>query len=103
MTTPAVFTPAALADRWQCSERTIRNQLARGELTGFRLGGKLWRISLAEVIERESAWQTASNGADGTSEPIADNGPRSATATMDAANVIALARIEARQNGPSKG
>ena len=40
----SVYTPAALAREWSCSERHIRNLVAAGQLRGFRLGGKLLRI-----------------------------------------------------------
>jgi excisionase family DNA binding protein len=41
--------PSDLARRWQCSERTVRNLIAKGALPSFRLGGKLLRVSLAAV------------------------------------------------------
>jgi excisionase family DNA binding protein len=44
-----VLTPAQVANRWQVSERHVRNMVARGELPGVRLGGKLLRIRLADV------------------------------------------------------
>jgi excisionase family DNA binding protein len=49
--TAAVYTPAMLATEWQCSERHIRNLIARGELRAFRLGGKLVRIPFDAVEE----------------------------------------------------
>jgi hypothetical protein len=39
-----VTTPAGLAERWMCSERHVRNLIARGELPAFKHGGKLLRI-----------------------------------------------------------
>ena len=50
---PRVFTPASLAREWQCSERHVRNLIAKGELQAFKLGGKLWRISAQTVEEYE--------------------------------------------------
>ena len=44
-----IFTPARLADRWDCSERHVRNMIERGELAAFRLGEKLLRIRLEDV------------------------------------------------------
>lgn len=44
-----VFTPASLAERWECSERHVRNLIATGELRSFRLGGKLLRIRKEDV------------------------------------------------------
>ena len=49
----AVYTPATLAKRWQCSERHIRNMIEHGELPAFRLGGKLMRIRGEEVARIE--------------------------------------------------
>lgn len=47
------LTPIMLAERWQCSERHIRNQIAAGRLRAFRVGGKLLRISMDAVEEFE--------------------------------------------------
>ncbi len=49
-----VYTPETLAERWLCSGRHIRSMIARGDLKGFRLGGKLLRISAEEVENYES-------------------------------------------------
>ena len=43
------YTPERLAERWECSPQHIRAMLADGRVNGFKLGGKLWRISAAEV------------------------------------------------------
>lgn len=45
----AAWTPRELADRWQCSERHVRNLINRGELRAFRLGGKLVRVRHEDV------------------------------------------------------
>lgn len=47
------FTPETLAKRWQCSSASIRHSLRTGQLSGFRLGDKLWRIPAAVVREQE--------------------------------------------------
>ena len=47
--TGSVFTPASLAERWECSERHVRNLISTGELRSFRLGGKLLRIRKEDV------------------------------------------------------
>ncbi|MGR9130822.1 helix-turn-helix domain-containing protein [Rhizobium leguminosarum] len=47
------FTPAKLAQRWECSERHIRNLISRGELPYFRVGGKLLRIRQEDVEKFE--------------------------------------------------
>ena len=44
-----LLTPESLAERWQVSPALIRKMLAKGDLPGFRLGGKLWRIRQADV------------------------------------------------------
>ncbi|WP_395774236.1 helix-turn-helix domain-containing protein [Agrobacterium pusense] len=49
-----VLTPARLADRWRCSERHVRNMLAKGELPFFKLGGKLIRIKVEDVENYEA-------------------------------------------------
>lgn len=46
------YSPATLADRWQCSAQLVRNMLERGEIKGFR-HGKMWRIPAAEVARFE--------------------------------------------------
>src|SRR5262245_19610049 len=61
-----IYTPEALAAEWQCSARHIRNLINKGELRGFRLGGKLLRIPVEAAREYEQ-WQ-ANNIASGSSE-----------------------------------
>lgn len=46
------YSPAGLAERWQCSAQLVRNMLERGDLKGFR-HGKMWRIPAAEVARFE--------------------------------------------------
>jgi excisionase family DNA binding protein len=48
-----VYTPETLAQRWDCSAKHVRNLIAREELQGFRIGGKLLRISAKAVREFE--------------------------------------------------
>ena len=57
MTRPAVLRPSDVAERWQVSEQHVRNLYRKGELPGFRLGGKLLRFKLedVELCERTSA------------------------------------------------
>ena len=47
--TDAIYTVATLAKRWGTSTTFVYNLLERGELSGFKLGGKLWRIKAADV------------------------------------------------------
>jgi hypothetical protein len=50
-----VYTPETLAERWRCSGAHIRNMIKRGDLAGFRYGGKLLRISAAVVAAYENS------------------------------------------------
>lgn len=47
------MTPRMVAERWECSERHVRNLLEQGLLPYFRLGGKLIRILREDVAEFE--------------------------------------------------
>lgn len=47
MIEPAPLTMSQLAERWDCSRRTIERMMADGRLRGFRLGGKLIRWEMA--------------------------------------------------------
>lgn len=49
---PNVFTPATLAERWDCSQRHIRHLISTKQLSFFRIGN-LIRIKTADVIEYE--------------------------------------------------
>lgn len=51
-TRPRVYTPAMLAEEWQCSAHHIRNLIDNGELRAFRLG-KLLRIPVEAAAEFE--------------------------------------------------
>jgi excisionase family DNA binding protein len=64
---PRVYTPAALARDWCCSERHIRNLVAAGELRAFRLGGKLLRITAEAAEEFMQCRNTVSDGSTGGS------------------------------------
>lgn len=68
-----VLTPAKLADRWQCSERHVRNMIKSGELPAFKLGDKLIRIKISDVeeFERNGGW--ARREAVTTSDPNGQN------------------------------
>jgi excisionase family DNA binding protein len=74
---PTVYTPATLAERWECSERHVRNMIASGDLPAFRLAGKLLRIR-AEDVERFECQNGASPSSEdntashGTREPSGD-------------------------------
>lgn len=53
-----VYSPATLAKRWDCSERTIRNLIASGELPHFRIR-KLFRIRAVDVEHYEARMMQA--------------------------------------------
>jgi excisionase family DNA binding protein len=60
------FSVSSLADRWQCSEQTIRNMIKRGELRSFRYGS-LIRIAAdavagVEMVRRREGAQSVNNG-----------------------------------------
>lgn len=50
----SAYTPRMLSERWECSERHIRNLIRDGKLRAFRLGEKLIRITAAEVARADS-------------------------------------------------
>jgi excisionase family DNA binding protein len=47
------LTPRMVAERWQCSERKVRNMVESGALRAFQLDGKLLRIRQSDVEEYE--------------------------------------------------
>jgi excisionase family DNA binding protein len=51
---PNVYSPRTLSERWECSEHHVRNLISKGLLPAFRLGGKLLRIRVADVVEFEN-------------------------------------------------
>ena len=69
MTKP--YSVKTLAERWECSEDTVRALITAGRLPAFRVGGKLLRIS-AEAVER---WESA-----GENTRLADTGSGSSKA-----------------------
>jgi hypothetical protein len=50
-----IHTARTLARRWHCTPQTIYNLRAQGRLQGFKLGGKLWRITEDEIIALEGS------------------------------------------------
>ena len=61
---PPIYTPATLAERWQCSERHIRKMIDAGHIPAFPLG-KLLRIRGAEVERYENTAALTSGKPDG--------------------------------------
>lgn len=82
--TSRVFTPSKLAERWECSERHVRNLISSGELPSFRLGGKLLRIRIEDVERFECQ--------SGASPDYAENSASLGTTATESAGVIALER-----------
>jgi excisionase family DNA binding protein len=67
--TSTVYTPASLAERWECSQRHVRNMIASGSLPAFRLGGVLLRIR-AEDVERFEQCQNGGSQDSGESSAL---------------------------------
>ena len=62
------FSPESLADRWECSAESIRQQCRQGRIKHFRLG-RLYRIpaQIVEDIEKCQTSQSDVSGADSAS------------------------------------
>ena len=54
MTYKPVYTVANLAEHWGVSGTFVYSHLNSGQLKGFKLGGKLWRIGHDAVLEFEN-------------------------------------------------
>ena len=48
-----IYTVKTLAQHWQCSPNHVYSMLKRGDLTGFRLGGRIWRFRDEDVARAE--------------------------------------------------
>ena len=96
----SVYTPAALAREWSCSERHIRNLVAAGQLRGFRLGGKLLRIP-ADAVQEFIACQTTAS--DGSMDASASPGGPQESDTVTRLEPMTRARLSAlrRRSTPS--
>lgn len=46
----SVYRTYELAKKWDCSQRTIRRMIDRGELTGVKIGGT-WRVKSDKIDE----------------------------------------------------
>lgn len=66
MTRP--LTIAELARRWQCSATTVRNQIARGELSCVRLAPRIVRIPWEEIERCERSYTGAGTTPSGQKE-----------------------------------
>ena len=54
------FRPDEVAERWQCSKRLVYILVQRGDLQGFKIGGKLLRISTEAVEAYEACHRQSS-------------------------------------------
>lgn len=53
--TEAVLTVSELATRWKCTRKAVLTKIRIGQLHAFRIGSRVFRISLAEVKRHEEA------------------------------------------------
>jgi excisionase family DNA binding protein len=86
-----VVTPAMLAERWKCSERHVRNLIARGELPSFKVGAKLLRISLQQV----EAYECRNTASDGSTDDSASPGGPQESDTVTRLGPMTRARLTA--------
>jgi excisionase family DNA binding protein len=93
-----VVTPAMLAERWQCSERHVRNLIARGELPCFRLGQKLLRINIQHV----EAFECRTTASDGSTESSASPGGKTEGDTVTRLEPLTRARLNALRQRSSQ-
>lgn len=89
------YTPETLARRWGCSPAHVRGMIRRGELTAFRLGGKLIRISAGEVDRCESQGEPQ-----GSASTEASGSSASGTARQASGDASRLARMIPASRGP---
>lgn len=70
---PHVLTVAMLAERWGTSDTFVYDEIKRGRLRAFKLGGKLIRIRVDAVEQYEAAGIVQA----GAPAALPDNEPRS--------------------------
>lgn len=87
------LTVEMVADRWGCSPAHVRAMIRRGELTAFRLGGKLLRVPLAAVEEVESC---RAIGSDASAENSSSRGGKAGSAVDTALVRLIAAKPSAR-------
>jgi hypothetical protein len=52
-----------LAERWECDQKLVYQEIAAKRLAGLRIGKKLLRVSLAEIERYEREHQTSKEAA----------------------------------------
>ncbi|AXS42634.1 DNA-binding protein [Breoghania sp. L-A4] len=85
----AAYTPDEIAARWGCSANTVRAMIRSGELPGFKLGGRLYRVPINAVEEREKCEPTGRSSTE-------ESGVSSITTTWESAIDLRLARMTGR-------
>ena len=63
MTVKSILHTYELAKKFDCTQRTIRRMLDRGELPGFKIGG-IWRIKSDELDDILKKRHTKSDKSD---------------------------------------
>jgi excisionase family DNA binding protein len=91
MTRERPYTPDELAARWGCSAETVRQQIKRGELRGFRVG-RMLRIPADAVEELECRNIVSAGSTAASSSP----GPKKAAGADSACAPQQLARLMPR-------
>jgi excisionase family DNA binding protein len=91
-----IYTPHTLAQKWDCSERHIRNLIKKGELRAFPLGRKLLRIPADAVEEFEQCPTTKSDGCE-------ESSALSSTKTASGTVTPLEPRTRARRNAARRG
>jgi excisionase family DNA binding protein len=54
---PKLLTPEQAAERLGVSPKTVRDWLREGKLPGYKLMGKLWRVSESDLADFISQWK----------------------------------------------
>jgi excisionase family DNA binding protein len=90
-TMPPPYTPATLANRWDCSTTLVYDLLASGNLSSFRLG-RLWRIPAAAVEEYECRTQTATGASSAPDAATPASDPAAVPGTMKSKDITRIIR-----------
>jgi excisionase family DNA binding protein len=85
-----VYTLKTLAQRWDCSERNVRNILNRGELRFFRLGGTLIRVPGEAVEEYERCHTQSDATGEGSASSTTGTGRDTAALSADVVQKLKL-------------
>jgi hypothetical protein len=61
--TPTYFSIPKLAERWECHQKLVYQEIQEKRLSALKIGKKLLRVSLEEVLRYEREYQTAKEAA----------------------------------------